>query len=67
MPFFADQVTDNLAEAAQFKKKGKGFKKGNGFKKSAFKKKAGGKTGPNCFNKCVATGKSGLQCQGRCR
>ena len=56
----------SVAEDAQFKKKGRGFKKG-ALKKGAFKKKGGGKSGPGCFNKCVAAGKSGQQCQGRCR
>jgi hypothetical protein len=66
MSLFDTPGVTSLAENAQFKKKGKGFKKGP-FKKGAFKKKAGGKSGPGCFNKCVATGKPGAQCQGRCR
>lgn len=62
----------SLVETAQFKK-GKGFKKRKGFKKGmAFKKGPKGKAamkgkGPQCFNRCVASGKSGVQCQGRCR
>jgi hypothetical protein len=68
IPFFADQATGNLAEAAQFKKKGKGFKRGKGrFKKGAFKKKGGGKKGPHCFSRCVAKGKFGPECNVRCR
>lgn len=63
--FIDNQMTAGLAESAQFKKKGKGFKKG-AFKKGG-KGKLGGQSGPQCFNRCVANGKSGQQCQARCR
>ena len=56
----ADKASAGLAETAQFKKKGKGFKKG-------FKKKGGGKKGPQCFSICVGKGNSAQQCNGRCR
>jgi len=55
-----EKVTANLAETAQFGKKGKGFKKG-------FMKKGGGKKGPRCYNKCISEGKAGGQCNARCR
>lgn len=60
-----DKISASFAENVQFKKKGKGFKKG-GFKKG-FKQKGGGGKGPQCFNLCVAKGKSGSQCHSRCR
>lgn len=55
-----EKASASLAEAAQFKKKGKGFKRG-------FRKKGGGKRGPHCFSRCVAKGKSGAECNARCR
>ena len=54
----ADMASASLAETAQFKKKGKGFKKG-------FKK--GGKKGPHCFSRCIAKGNPAPMCNGRCR
>lgn len=56
----------SLVETAQFKK-GKGFKKRKGFKKGPKGKAAMKGKGPQCFNRCVASGKSAMQCQGRCR
>jgi hypothetical protein len=56
----AEKGSASMAETAQFGKKGKGFKKG-------FKKKGAGKKGPRCYNKCISEGKSGGQCNSRCR
>jgi hypothetical protein len=47
-------------EGTQFKRKGKGFKK-------RFKKKGGGKKGPQCFSRCISKGNPAPMCNGRCR
>jgi hypothetical protein len=62
----AGESASSLVETAQFKK-GKGFKKGWAFKKGPKGKAAMKGKGPQCFNKCIAKGNSGMQCQGRCR
>jgi len=54
----AENSTGRL-EAAQFKRKGKGFKKD--FKKGR------GKKGPYCFSRCISKGNPAAMCNGRCR
>jgi hypothetical protein len=62
---FGDRNAANVAETAQFHRKGKGKRFRRGFKRG-FKKGGGGK-GAGCFNRCVSKGALAQRCANRCR